>query len=129
MSKEKLNQEKLLERINELLNVLKIISRDLNEVSKSLKTAAPSGASTTPTAQIPAGAEAKRGVEDAKMLFPRELEDMLTFEEKKEYIAIKPRQYLGSDNFKKIAAIIRGAGGEYVPGGKQSHFRIPRKTA
>ena len=127
MSKKKVSQEKLLERINELLNVLKMISRDLNEVSKSLKTETPSGVSVAPTTPAPAGTEGKRGVEDAKVLFSRDLEDMLTFEEKKEYIVIKPRQYLGSDNFSKIAAIIRGAGGEYISAGKQSHFRVPRE--
>ena len=127
MSKKKPSQEKLLERINELLNVLKMISRDLNEVSKSLKTETSSDVSATPTTPMPAGTKGKRGVEDAKMLFPRDLEDMLAFEEKREYIVIKPRQYLGSDNFSKIAAIIRGAGGEYQSAGKQSHFRVPRE--
>ena len=59
-----------------------------------------------------------------KQLFPRDLEEMLSFEESGEYVVVKPRQYLGRDNFGKIAAVIREAGGEYVSQGKQSHFRI-----
>jgi hypothetical protein len=66
-------------------------------------------------------------IEDAKTLFPSELEAMLSFEEKEGYILMRPRQFLGSDNFAKIAAIVRANGGEYVSAGKESHFRIPKK--
>jgi hypothetical protein len=55
-----------------------------------------------------------------------EYAQMLTFTETKDYIVIKPRQFLGSDNFAKIAAITRNNGGEYISAGKESHFRIPR---
>ena len=130
MSESKLTVEELLERINELLNVLKIISRVLSEVSKSLKTVAVPSAPevpAAPTTPTPAGAAVTRGVEDVKMLFPKDLEDMLSFEEKGEFIVVKPRQYLGSDNFAKIASIIRGVGGEYISAGKQSHFRVPKE--
>ena len=130
MSESKLTVEELLERINELLNVLKIISRDLSEVSKSLKTVTVPSAPevpAAPTTPTPAGAAVTRGVEDVKMLFPKDLEDMLSFEEKGEFIVVKPRQYLGSDNFAKIASIIRGVGGEYISAGKQSHFRVPKE--
>jgi len=130
VSESKLTVEELLERINELLNVLKIISRDLSEVSKSLKTVTVPSAPevpAAPTTPTPAGAAVTRGVEDVKMLFPKDLEDMLSFEEKGEFIVVKPRQYLGSDNFAKIASIIRGVGGEYISAGKQSHFRVPKE--
>jgi len=80
-----------------------------------------------PAAPTPTGAAATRGVEDVKMLFSKDLEDMLSFEEKGEFIVVKPRQYLGSDNFGKIASIIRGVGGEYISAGKQSHFRVPKE--
>lgn len=127
MSEKKLSVEELLERVDELLNVLKIISRDLSEVSKSLKAVGVLGGPAAPAAPTPAGAAVTRGVEDVKMLFSKDLEDMLTFEEKDEYIVIRPRQYLGSDNFAKIASIIRGVGGEYISAGKQSHFRVPKE--
>jgi hypothetical protein len=60
-------------------------------------------------------------------MFPEDLESMLNFEEKDDYIIIKPRQYLGSENFSKIASVVRQAGGEYVSAGKASHFRVPRQ--
>lgn len=65
-------------------------------------------------------------LEDLKALFSEDLENLLSFEEKTDYIVIKPRQYLGAENFSKIAAVIRGAGGEYISAGKQSHFRVPK---
>ena len=68
-------------------------------------------------------------VEDVKMLFPEDLENLLSFEKKEDHIKIKPRQFLGSDTFAKIASIVRGAGGEYVSAGKESHFRIAKKKA
>jgi len=52
---------------------------------------------------------------------------MLHFEEEAEYIIIKPRRFLGSENFAKIASIVRGAGGEYISAGKESHFRVSRE--
>jgi hypothetical protein len=66
-------------------------------------------------------------VEDIKMMFPEDLENLLSFEEQEDYIIIKPRQFLGSENFAKIASVVRGMGGEYVSAGKASHFRVPRK--
>ena len=66
-------------------------------------------------------------IDQVKLKFPKDLEDMLLFEEKEEYIVIRPRQYLGSDNFAKIAAIVRDQDGEYVSAGKESHFRVQRK--
>jgi hypothetical protein len=120
MSDRKLNVDELLERIDELLNVLKMVSRDLTDISKELKTVG-----VPETAPAPTGG--MRTIEDVRVLFPKELEEMLTFEESGEYVVVKPRQYLGSDNFAKIASVIREAGGEYISAGKESHFRIPRE--
>jgi hypothetical protein len=121
MSEKKLKVEQLLQRIDELLTVLNMISRDLAETAKALKEV--SGA---PIAPVVVSEEKKRAIEDIKVLFPENLEGMLTFEEVKDFIVIKPRQFLGSENFAKIAAIVRDAGGEYISAGKESHFRIPR---
>lgn len=122
MSKEKASREQILERINELLDVLKAISHDLTDVTKSLKET-----ETPKPMPAPPAAGKKRSIDDVRTLFPKDLEDMLSFEEKKEYVAIKPRQYLGSDNFAKIASIIRDEGGEYISAGKESHFRVPKE--
>ena len=133
MSEEKENIEKLVERIDELLIILNGIVEDLRQVSTSLKSLAVSQVTqpvTAPTTPLPSPEtyEKERSIEDIKMMFPEELENLLSFEEKDEYIVIKPRQFLGSENFAKIASIVRGIGGDYISAGKESHFRVPKKT-
>jgi hypothetical protein len=130
MSDEKEKVEKLVNRIDELLVVLDRVAEDLRHVSASLKSLAvsrlaPSTSAPTPT--TPVAYENMQTVEDIKMMFPEDLEDLLGFEEKEDYIVVKPRQFLGSDNFAKIASIVRGVGGEYISAGKASHFRVPRE--
>ena len=141
MSADREKVEPLTRRVDELVVILNGIMEDLRQVSASLKSLAakqitqPLTASPpTPLPQSPpsvAGApkslDRSKVTEDIKMLFPEDLENMLGFEEKDEYVIIKPRQFLGSDNFSKIASIVRGVGGEYVSAGKASHFRVPRK--
>jgi hypothetical protein len=91
---------------------------------------APPKPSTTQTQKpAPEASEKKRSLEDLQMSFPEELEARLGFEEKGEYIIIKPKQFLGSDNFAKIASAVRGMGGEYISAGKDSHFRVPKKKS
>lgn len=70
--------------------------------------------------------KASNRLEDMKALFSKKLEDLLTFTEKDGVITIKPRQYLGSEDFAKIASVVRGVNGEYISDGKASHFRIPK---
>ena len=129
--KEKLNQ--LLERVDELLVVLSKVSEDLRSVSASMKSLAV-GQITQPATQAPAPAAREvsakqRSLDDIRMSFPEELEARLGFEEKGDYIIIKPKQFLGSENFAKIASAARGMGGEYISAGKDSHFRVPKKKA
>ena len=42
------------------------------------------------------------------------------------FVMVKPSQFLGSENFAKVASIVRGIGGQYVSAGKNSHFEIPK---
>ena len=85
---------------------------------------------TASAAPAPASEGSKtRSLNDVKMSFPEDLEARLSFEEKGEFIVIKPKSFLGSDNFAKIALTIRGMGGEYISAGKDSHFRVPKKKA
>jgi hypothetical protein len=58
-------------------------------------------------------------------VFPEDLRTLLSFEHKEGFFIIKPRQFLGSENFAKIADIVKAHGGDYVSAGKESHFRIP----
>jgi hypothetical protein len=134
MSEEKEKVEKLTERIDELLIILNSVAEDLRQVSGSLKSLAVSQITQPAAAPVPTPAPVapevygeKKSIEDIRMMFPEDLESMLSFEEKEDYLVIKPRQFLGSDNFAKIASIVRGIGGEYVSAGKGSHFRVPKK--
>ena len=131
MNAEKEKLEKLVERIDELLLVLNKVSDDLRTVSASIKSLAVSQLpQPVPQAAAPALHEAyetKKAIEDIRMMFPEDLESLLSFEEKDDYIMIKPRQFLGSENFAKIASTVRGIGGEYISAGRDSHFRVPKK--
>jgi len=136
MSEEGKVLERLVERIDELLVVLNRVAEDLRQVSISLKSIAVSQLAQPPAVPIPTPAptpvmprvpERVQSIEDIKMMFPEDLENLLSFEDKEDYIMIKPRQFLGSENFAKIASVVRGIGGDYVSAGKASHFRVPRK--
>ncbi len=127
MSEKKLSVEELSQKIDQLLNVLNMISRDLAEISKSLKAVGAPAVAPPVTPPAAAPTERLRTIEDVRVLFPSDLEEMLTFEESGDYIVIRPRRFLGSDNFAKIASIVRGVGGEYISAGKQSHFKVPRE--
>ena len=132
MSEKKQSVEEVMQKIDQLLDVLKDISQDLADISKALKTArAPSPAPVTAPAQTPVPAPTRQedgSTKEVRALFPKELEEMLFFEDQDEYIIIKPRRFLGSENFAKIASIIRGAGGEYVSAGRDSHFKISKEA-
>ncbi len=124
--------ERLAEKVEELLVVLNSIAEDLKMVATSLKSIAIAQHGQQKAIPAPMKtpeqppAEKPMGIEDVKMMFPEDLEGLLNFEDKGEYIKITPRQYLGAENFAKIAQIVRGAGGDYVSAGKDSHFRVPK---
>ena len=137
MSADKQKLDQTIEKIDELLAVLKDISEDLKKTSDSLKSIAVSQITTKPSTPVatpkpsapsPAPAALKsQSIEDIRMMFPEELDNMLAFEDKGDYIMIKPKQFLGSENFAKIASTVRGIGGEYISAGRDSHFRVYKK--
>jgi hypothetical protein len=130
MSAEKEDLSKLVERIDELLMVLKRVSEDLRTVSASIKAiVTPQTAQQAPQApaQVSPEASATSPLEDVRVAFPEDLEHMLSFEDKGDYIMVKPKQFLGSENFAKIASAVRGMGGEYISAGRDSHFRVYKK--
>ena len=148
MAEDKRKVEDLLGRIDELIRILKFLTDDLSEISETLKT---SLGSYVPTQEVgppsslkpPISAQQKIIVEEpsaaqnvssealtaesVQKLFPPDLVGLLYFEDAEDHILVKPRQYLGSDNFRRIASIIRDQlGGEYISAGRDSHFRIPK---
>lgn len=132
MSEEKENLKKLVERVDELLVVLNKISEDLRSVSSSIKSAI--GLQVAKQSSQAIGAVSgeihgeKKTVDDVRLAFSEDLEVLLGFEEKNDYIMVKPKQFLGSENFAKIASTVRGLSGEYISAGKDSHFRVPKKA-
>ena len=70
----------------------------------------------------------KMSLEDVKIAFPKELEELLEFKEYPEYVTIRGKQFLDRGDFTKVGAIVRSLGGEYISLGKQSHFKVPRQT-
>jgi hypothetical protein len=129
--KEKLNE--LVGKVEELAITLSKVSEELRAVSTSLRSLATGQITQPPPAQTaPATREAglkQRSIDEIRMSFPEDLENRLGFEDKGDYIIIKPKQFLGSENFAKIASAVRGMGGEYISAGKDSHFRVPKKKA
>jgi len=123
MGEEKVNMEELARKVDELLSLLKVISGDLTEVSKSLKAA--TGTTAAPVISVAPSAKT-RDINDVKQAFSSELAGMLLFEESGKFVIVKPRRFLGSDNFAKIASIVRDLGGEYVSAGRNSHFNVPK---
>jgi len=63
-------------------------------------------------------------LEKIKALFG-DLADLLTFTVKNGTVVVMPRQFLGAENFAKIAGVVRGLGGQYVSEGKNSRFEVP----
>jgi hypothetical protein len=124
MGEEKVSIQELARKVDELLNVLKVVSGDLAEVSKSLK--AVSGAAAAPAVSV-APSEKMHDINDVKQAFSSELAGMLLFEESGKFVIVKPRRFLGSDNFAKIASVVRDLGGEYISAGRNSHFKIAKK--
>lgn len=107
--------------------------RTLNYIDAKLR-ARYGGAQAKPTEgpaeAVQAGPEAEEpprvGMEEVFALFPKGLLDVLTFRETEDAVVVKPRGYLGSDKFARIADIIKQHGGAYVSKGRESHFVLPK---
>lgn len=54
-----------------------------------------------------------------------DLAEYLSFTVRDGKAVLMPRQFLGAENFAKIARIAREHGGEYISAGKESRFEIP----
>lgn len=79
--------------------------------------------------QIQAQASADPKLEKIKLALA-EFSSLLEFDSASSNMVylIRAKQFLGSENFAKIASIVRGLGGSYVSQGKQSHFEVSKAT-
>lgn len=92
------------------------LSRDMNEAMPQF---AP--ASTQP----PQSAQNKSTFEPT---FPEPLDRMLIIMDEGEYWKVKFKQFASKEDFSLVARIVKEYGGEYYSLGKNSHFKIPKKT-
>jgi hypothetical protein len=127
MGEEKVNIQELARKVDELLNLLNVIAGDLAEVSKSLKSVSGQAAAPAVSTAPVTSSGKKLDINEVKSAFSSELAGMLFFEESGSFVIVKPRRFLGSDNFAKIASIVRELGGEYVSAGRNSHFKVAKK--
>lgn len=121
----------LLRRLDDLSKVLRIISEDLAEIIRMLRAYLESNVEEERAAPRPSVSQPMkmRTIDEVQRVFPKDLLSLLIFEVKEDYIIVKPKQYLGTENFARVASIVREQfGGEYVSQGRESHFRIPRFT-
>jgi len=65
-------------------------------------------------------------VTKVKVNFSEDLANMLTFTDDGSYVKVAGKSFLGSENFAKIAAVVRALSGEYISAGKDSHFKVPK---
>lgn len=77
----------------------------------------------------PDDGEVPKGIDLVMSLFPEDLRSKLKFSLENGKVKVAPKQYLGSENFAKMASIVREAGGEYKSAGKNSHFLVPPMKA
>ena len=63
---------------------------------------------------------------DVAEKIPAEQRELLDIEEDGDFIIVRPRQFLGAENFRIIASVIQEFGGEYISAGRDSHFRIKK---
>lgn len=82
--------------------------------------------STPKPIEKPSQAKPQKTLTEVQNAFPQDLKDLLAFSENSEAFIIKPRQFLGSENFAKIAEIVKALNGQYISRGKESHFSIPK---
>ena len=108
--------------LDRIATALEAISKTKSVSSQTVPTQEPSPQESSPQVQPPSEFEDK-----VRSAFPEELESMLSFDVQTDCIKIKPKRFLGSDNFAKIASIVRQLNGEYISAGKDSHFRIVRQ--
>ena len=144
----KLGTSELLERIYEvevyigktLKDQTEILAQIRDELVKNTKQVVVKNATITPVevpaaTPLPPAQTPTSSAPDAKLAkilatFPEEILSLINInsEDNNMFFIIKPKQFLGSENFAKIASAVRGLGGEYVSQGRESHFRISKAT-
>jgi hypothetical protein len=118
-------------KMDSILDVLKLLKSPSQTISDMPLGKLPSQQLTS---QPPVAPIALTPADDAKLAKIKvaliEFADKLEFDGTASNLVylIRAKMFLGSDNFAKIAGIIRSLGGQYVSQGKQSHFEVSKAT-
>ena len=129
---DRINQaENFLIKAGEIINTLKF---DISPPQPENKEANNPTVSPNPPIQPPYNGFVKQppqtiNIKNPLDYLPEDIATRLTAEVKGNFWIIKPKQFLGSENFATLASEIRGMGGEYCSMGKDSHFKVPVKKA
>ena len=117
-------------KLEQAQNYLMHAGKLINEVQYALKptvTEQPKPQQTQQPQTQPQSA-GKLTIEAVKSKLPSDLLDRLdvTYRNQGNIIIVKPTKFLGSENFAKIAQIIKNSlHGQYISAGKDSRFEIP----
>lgn len=115
------SNEQIKAKMQEIKELASKLAEACEQLVQILTTGrAPPVAPAAPKPEVSITAELQKRLDPA-------LYNMLTISEEGEVIIVKPKGYLGTDNFIKLATVVREFGGEYVSAGRESHFRIKRK--
>ena len=108
----------MVQLLEEIRDLLKLLHEDNLQKMELFKLAFVSEPGDEPLAVT---------IDTVRQKVPRGLKTKLTYEQTDDYVIVRPRRYLGREDFSKVAQIVREMGGEYVSAGKDSHFKVPRK--
>lgn len=111
------NVEKALAKFASAVRVAcEELSRDMNEAMPKFAPA---------STQSPQSVQKKSTFEPT---FPEPLDGLVVITDEGEYWKVKFKQFVQTDDFAMVAKIVKEYGGEYYSLGKNSHFKIPKKT-
>lgn len=115
-----------MKTLNNLFKYTKSIMGQKPDTTVALPQSPPATTLAQASALTPAPEISPRVKEILVALEP--VKDLLRIdaEESTMMVMVRPAQFLGSDNFSKVAAIVRNLGGQYVSAGKNSHFEVPK---
>ena len=92
------------------------LSRDMNEAMPQF---------------APASEKASQPVQNKSTFeptFPEPLDRLVVVTDEGEHWKVKFKQFASKEDFSLVARIVKEYGGEYYSLGKNSHFKIPKKT-
>jgi hypothetical protein len=112
--------------LTEMRTLTSIFSKAATSQSFSNSTVTPKEPQSIPASAVKPTEQTPRVKEILAALDP--YKDLLNIDTESStmLVLVKPAQFLGSENFSKIAATIRTIGGQYVSMGKNSHFEVPK---